>query len=78
MFKGLTTNGRGAAQGGGMEVTRALAAFVVRSRAERMEKFKDLFNEVLPEGQTEELIELCWSLGRSRDVSEIARAAARG
>lgn len=61
-----------------MEVTRALAAFVVQSRAERMEKFKDLFNEVLPEGQTEELIELCWLLGRSRDVSEIARAAARG
>lgn len=42
------------------------------------EKFRDLSNEVLPEGQTEKLIELCWSLGRLRDVSEIARAAARG
>lgn len=42
------------------------------------EKFRNLSNEVLPEGQTEKLIELCWSLGRSRDVSEIARAAARG
>jgi 2-methylcitrate dehydratase PrpD len=41
-------------------------------------KFADLANGVLPKAQAERLMQLCWEVEASGDVSAIARAAAPG